>query len=96
MHIVIRDYHATAPGVVAAAVERQESLKAAMRAIDGLVAYYIVDKGNGDLATVSVVQDQASAEESIRVAAAWVRENMAQWASNPPTIVQGDVVVSIP
>ena len=95
MHIVIRDYHTTTPGVVAAAVERQESLKAAMRAIEGLVAYYIVDKGDGDLATVSIVRDRAGAEQSIAAAAAWVREHMAQWAPGPPTIVQGEVVISI-
>lgn len=95
MHIVIRDYRNEAPDVVAEVVARQESLKETMRGVNGLVGYYIVDTGNGGVASISVCADQAGADESIKVAAAWVREHMAQWAPQPPTIIQGEVVVSI-
>lgn len=96
MHIVIRNYHSETPELVAAAVARQESLKKTMGGIKGLIAYYIVDTGDGGLASVSVFEDQAGAEASIAVAAAWVREHMAQWASSPPQIIQGEVAINIP
>jgi hypothetical protein len=77
--------------VVAQAVQRQDSVKEAMRSSKGLVAYYLIDTGNGGLASISVFEDQAGAEESVRVAANWVRENIAEWAPNPPTVIQGEV-----
>ena len=40
-------------------------------------------------------ENQARVEESIRVAAAWVRENIAQWAPNPPNIIQGEVAIDV-
>jgi hypothetical protein len=91
MYIVVRDYRGEAQDVVAQVVQRQDSVKEAMRGIKGLVAYYLIDTGNGGLASISVFEDQAGAEESVRVAANWVRENMAQWAPNPPTVIQGEV-----
>jgi hypothetical protein len=95
VYVVVRDYRGEASDVVAQAQQRQESLKEAMRGIKGLVGYYIVDTGNGGLASVSIFEDRAGAEESIRVAATWVRENMAQWAPNPPTIIQGEVAIDL-
>jgi hypothetical protein len=91
MYIVVRDYRGEAQDVVPQVVQRQDSVKEAMRGIKGLVAYYLIDTGNGGLASISVFEDQAGAEESVRVAANWVRENMAQWAPNPPTVIQGEV-----
>ena len=95
VYVVVRDYRGEASDVVAQAKQREDSLKETMRGIKGLVGYYIVDTGNGGLASVSISEDQAGADESIRVAANWVRENMAQWAPNPPTIIQGDVAIDI-
>ena len=95
MYIVVREYRGEARDVVQQAAQRQESLKAAIRGIPGLVAYYGVDTGDSGVTSVSVFEDRAGAEESIRVAAAWVREHLAQWAPNPPTIIQGEVFIDI-
>src|SRR5262245_12757107 len=57
----------------------------------GFVGYYVIDGGNGVVASVSVFEDQAGAEESNRVAADWVRENLAALLPNPPTITAGEV-----
>lgn len=95
VYVVVREYRGEASDVVAQAKQRQESLKEKMRGITGLVGYYIVDTGNGGLASVSICKDQAAADESIRVAATFVRENMAQWAPNPPTIIKGEVAIEM-
>jgi hypothetical protein len=59
----------------------------------GFVAYYVVDAGNDVVASVSVFQDQAGAEESNRMAADWVKENIASLVSGAPEITAGAVTV---
>ncbi|MDH3669564.1 MAG: hypothetical protein OES46_00160 [Gammaproteobacteria bacterium] len=57
----------------------------------GFVAYYIVNAGNGIVASVSIFQDQAGADESTAMAAAWVKESLASLLPNPPEITAGEV-----
>jgi hypothetical protein len=58
----------------------------------GFAAYYWVDAGDGVMISVSVFQDQASAEESNARASDYVRENLASVLPNPPQITAGEVV----
>jgi hypothetical protein len=62
--------------------------------LDGFVAYYWIDAGDGVMASTSVFEDRAGAEESVRVAASWVRDNAASLLPNPPQVTAGDVVGS--
>jgi hypothetical protein len=59
----------------------------------GFVAYYVVDAGNDIIASVSIFQDQAGAEESNRMAAGWVKENIASLISGSPEVTAGVVTV---
>jgi hypothetical protein len=59
----------------------------------GFLAYYCVDAGNGVAASISVFEDQSGAEESNRLAADWVRENLSSLLPNPPEITAGIVPV---
>ena len=61
--------------------------------LPGFVAYYWVDAGGGVMISTSVFQDQASAQESNKKAADWVRQNnLASLYPNPPQITAGEVV----
>jgi len=60
--------------------------------IPRFVAYYWVDVGGGVMISTSVFEDKASAEESNRRAAEWVRQNLAPLFPNPPQITAGEVV----
>jgi heme-degrading monooxygenase HmoA len=93
MYAVVRNYTDEAPDVAEQARQRAGSIEELMRGIDGFVAYYLVDTQSGGLASISVFRDRAGAEESTRAAGKWVRENLADWAPNPPTVIQGEVVV---
>ncbi len=55
------------------------------------MAYYALNAGAGEIASVNVFEDQAGAEESIRMAAEWVRQNLAALLPNPPEITEGEV-----
>ena len=61
--------------------------------VPGFKAYYMVDLGENMLATVSVFEDQAGAEESNRQAADWVKQNLAPLMASPLEIMTGEVVV---
>jgi hypothetical protein len=61
--------------------------------LPGFVAYYRVDAGGGVMISTSVFQDEASAQESNKKAADWVRQNnLAALYPNPPQITAGEVV----
>ena len=70
-----------------------ESFVPLISQLPGFVAYYWVDAGGGVMISTSIFQDQASAQESNRKAADWVRQNnMASIMPNPPQITAGEVV----
>lgn len=58
----------------------------------GLVAYYWVNAGGGVMISTSVFQDRSRAEESNKLAADWVRQNLAALLPNPPQVTAGEVV----
>ena len=59
----------------------------------GFVHYYLVHDGSGTVVTVSVFQDQASADESTRLAAEWIRQNLTSLVQSPPDVTAGEVIV---
>jgi hypothetical protein len=61
----------------------------------GFVAYYWVDDSEeGVMFSTSVFEDQADEEDSNRLAADFVKENLAELLPNPPSITAGHVVAN--
>ena len=90
MHAAIRQYQ------VAGSVDEvirgmNEGFVPIIKDASGFRAYYALDAGGGRLATVSVFEDRNGAEESTRMAADWIRQNMASLLPNPPEVLQGEV-----
>jgi hypothetical protein len=91
MYATVRRYEGvTNPGEAAKRVN--EGFVPLISQIPGFVAYYWVDAGSGVMISTSVFQDQASAEESNRRAADYVRQNLVSLLPNPPQITAGEVV----
>ena len=57
----------------------------------GFVAYYWLDTGEGSGASLTVFQDKTGAEDSLRIAADFVREHMAGMTISSPEVTQGEV-----
>jgi hypothetical protein len=57
----------------------------------GFVAYIALNAGQGEFGTVSVFEDQRSAEESNRAAEEWVSENLSELLPSPD-YAAGEVV----
>ena len=92
MHVAIRRYQMDPASFDEVNRQVNEGFIPIIKDADGFLAYYVVDAGAGEIATVSVFEDQAGAEESIRTAADWIRQNLATLLPNPPEITAGEVV----
>ena len=58
----------------------------------GFRAYYALDAGGGRIASMSVFNDRAGAEQSTEMAADYIKENMASLSPNPPNeVLEGEV-----
>ena len=93
MHAAIRQYQVDPGSVDEITRGVNEGLLPTIKEVYGFQAYYVVDAGGGRVASVSVFEDRAGAEESTRMAADWIRQNMASLVPNPPEVLQGEVVV---
>ena len=92
MYATIRNYAGGGP-LADALVENQDAIRTLLTEVNGFRAYYIVRDGDG-ATTVSVFDDQAGAEESTRVAAEWVGENLGDLGVAPPEVTTGEVLLS--
>ena len=92
MHATVRIY-AGANELADALVEREDEVKQIISEIDGFKAYYLVRTSDG-ATSISVYDDEAGAEQSNRVAAAWVAENLPDLNIAAPQISAGEVAIS--
>ncbi len=91
MHAAIRQYQVDPGSVDEIRREVNEGLLPIIKDVYGFQAYYAIDAGGGRMASVSVFDDRAGAEESTRMAADWIRQNMASLIPNPPQVLEGEV-----
>ncbi len=91
MHTAIRIYQVDPGSVDEFRRGINEGFLPTIKDASGFQAYYALDAGGGRFATVSVFEDRAGAEESTRMAADWVRQNMPSLLPNPPEVLEGEV-----
>jgi len=90
LHAAIRQYQVV--GSVDEVIQRiNEGFLPNIKDVSGFHAYYALEAGLGRLVTVSVFEDRAGIEESTRMAADWIRENMASLFPDPPEVLEGEV-----
>ena len=91
MHATVRMYSNN--DLADALVEREGEVKQLISEIDGFKAYYLVRTADG-ATSISVYDSEAGTDESNRVAAAWVAENLPDLRVAAPQISAGEVVIS--
>jgi hypothetical protein len=92
MHIAIRHYRMD-PNLVGEVIQQiDEGFMPIIKGAPGFLAYYALDAGASGLATIGVFEERAGAEESITMAANFIRErNLTSLLPNPPEIIAGEV-----
>jgi heme-degrading monooxygenase HmoA len=91
MYVAVRRYKVKAGSMDEVVRRAQEGFVPLIRQAPGFVAYYGVEAGNDFVFTVSIFRDQAGADESTRLAADWVRQNLAELVEGPPELQAGEV-----
>jgi hypothetical protein len=92
MHAAIRKYRVTDPDELVRRVEAEFVDR--VKGVDGFVGYYVVDGGDGNLASITVGETEAAVEESTSLARDWVGERAAELVEGAPEVTAGEVRVS--
>jgi quinol monooxygenase YgiN len=95
MFAAIRYYQADPPSIEEVVRRVQEEFVPLIRDMQGFVSYFILvpSEREEDIVSVSVFEDQQSAEESNRKAADWVVHNLSELLRPTPEFASGQVVV---
>jgi hypothetical protein len=92
MHTVIRQYSGQGASQLFDVLEsKKDEVERLIRGVAGFVSYTLLRTSDGGI-TVTVCQDKAGTDESVRVAADWVKQN-ATVATAPPVISEGNTVL---
>ena len=91
MFAVIRHYHFDKKD--SAEIDRlvQDQFVPLMRKAKGFVRYYWLDTGNGEGASFGVFKDKAGADESVAIAADFVKSHMARLLKQKPEVIEGPI-----
>ena len=91
MFAVVRHYHFDKKD--SAEIDRliREGFVPIIKKARGFVRYYWLDTGEGEGASFSVFEDKAGADESVRLAADFVRDRMAKYLRQKPEIIEGAI-----
>lgn len=93
MYAVIRRYEGVTEPAEAGRRVNEEFLPL-LRQVQGFVAYYWVDAGDGVMVSTGVFQDRSGAEESTSRAKDFVRDRLAALLPQPPQVTAGEVVAA--
>jgi hypothetical protein len=95
MHAVIRNYSGKGAKELFDVLEKNKAeIEKLIRAIKGFVGYSLVRTHDGGF-SMSVFQDKAGADESVRVARDWVSKNAANTGAAAPTVSEGGVIIHL-
>ena len=92
MHASVRRYRVRDVDTLVSKVE--DEFVDQVKEIDGFVGYYVIDGDDGTVASITVGDTAQAVAESVRLAAAWVRESIADIVEGEPEVTVGEVRVS--
>lgn len=95
MHAVIRMYSGSgAKKLIEVLDERKKDVEALIRPVKGFVSYSLIKTADGG-ASVTVCQDKAGTDESLRLAKDWIQKNAANTGATAPTVSEGTVILHL-
>jgi hypothetical protein len=92
MFAAVRYYRTTSDSIDEVVGQIREGFVPVIRDTQGFIAYLVLTPRQNEIVSVSVFEDQQSAEESNRKAQEWVSQNMSELLPDPE-FADGDVVV---
>jgi heme-degrading monooxygenase HmoA len=95
MYAAIRRGKANPGSINEVARRLQDGQVPTLRNLPGFVAYYFVNLGNDEGASISVFDTRDAAEESNRLSINWAKQNLADISPGPPQPSEGEVVIHV-
>ena len=91
MFAVVRHYHFDKKD--SKEIDRlvQDEFVPLIRKAKGFVRYYWLDTGDGEGASFSVFKDKAGADESVRLATDFVKNNLSKYMMQKPEVIEGSI-----
>ncbi|MDJ0934231.1 MAG: hypothetical protein QNJ06_09400 [Kiloniellales bacterium] len=95
MHAVVRTYSGQGAKELFELLEqRKADVERIIRSVSGLQSYSLIRTAEGGI-SVTVCQNKSGTDESVRLAAEWVRENASELATEAPDVSDGTVVLQL-
>ena len=95
MHGVVRIYSGSgAKELFDMLEERIEEVESLIRSVTGFIGYTLIRTDDGGV-TVTVCQDRAGTDESLRVARDWIQENASDLDTSPPAVSEGSALLNL-
>lgn len=91
MYAVVRHYHFKKEDSKKIDKLVQDEFVPILKKAKGFVRYYWLDTGEGEGASLSVFKDKAGADESIHLAAEFVKNHLSQIRMEKPEVIEGPV-----
>jgi hypothetical protein len=93
MHVVVRDYSGSGASALFDILEKRKAeVEKVIREVKGFVSYTCARNEAGGF-TVTVCQDKAGTDESLRVAKEWIVKNAADTGVGAPKVSEGSVLI---
>lgn len=95
MYAVVRTYSGEGAKELMDVLEKSKAeVESLIRGVQGFVSFSLVRSASGGF-SVSVFQDKAGTDESVRVAREWIAKNAANIGAAPPAISEGTVILEV-
>ena len=95
MHAVLRNYSGKGTKALFDIIEKNKAeVESVIRPIKGFVSYSLVRTAKGGF-SVTVCQDKAGTDESIRAARDWIAKNAGKTGAAAPTVSEGTVMLHL-
>jgi len=95
MHAVMRDYSGVGAKKLFDVLEKKKAeVKNVIMPIKGFVSYTLVRTARGGF-SVTICQDKAGTDESIRAARDWIAKNASDTRVAPPTVSEGAAILHL-
>ncbi|MEO7129591.1 MAG: hypothetical protein ABI040_12140 [Rhodoferax sp.] len=95
MQTVIRTYSGKGAKELFDLLEKRKAdVEALLRSVKGFVGYTLARSGDGGF-SVTICQDKAGIEESVKKAKDWIAKNAGNTGAAPPHVSEGSVIIHV-
>lgn len=95
MHAVVRNYTGSGAGELFKLLkDRKSEVEEIIRAVNGFVGYALIQTQGGGI-SVTICNDKAGTDESLKIAKEWIQKNASKLGTSPPSVSEGSVILHL-